>query len=127
MIPGGLTKAESRAYLTARLAEMSTRCDHGWDRQFQQCPDCTGNEWARFRAILAASVRSDGSLHVCDVRPKTRGKFEPRGLSLLWRRARREHLIEPIGSERSDDVKGRNSHRLEEYFTWLGAEAVTAA
>jgi hypothetical protein len=106
------------------LAAREDRCEHGYHAT-QNCPSCTpvapASEWSLFTAALKTAARADGTVHACDVRPLTHGRIEPRRLSALWKRARREGLLTEAGHERSDDVAGRNSHRMEAYYELRGA------
>lgn len=108
--------------LETALRELPGRCPgcgyhvatqgHGGDC----APVAPADEWALFTAALKTVARADGTVHACDVRPLTHGRIEPRRLSSLWKRARREGLLTEAGHERSDDVAGRNAHRMEAYY-----------
>lgn len=84
------------------------------ERRLCRKPD----EWAVFVAALKSSVRSDGTVHQSDVRPKIRGRIQPKHVGQLWRRAMRDGLISRAGYEESDDEKGRNAGRMEPYYSW---------
>lgn len=81
--------------------------------------------WALFVRTLRANVRSDGTVHACDIRPLVRGRIEPRQLSSLWRRAQSKSvgLIRQVDVERSDDVAGKNAGRPEPVYKWTGRAA----
>jgi hypothetical protein len=74
------------------------------------------DEWTFFLRTLRDAVRPDGTVHQCDVRPKLRGRIEHKRIGVLWRRARTLGLISEVGTERSDDVKGKNAGRHEPVY-----------
>lgn len=106
--------------LTAWLAGRGDRCDHGYapEQHPAICGCGTGpaSEWALFTAALREAVRDDGSVHQRDVRPRIRGRIEPKHIGQLWRKARDEGLVREAGHERSDDAAGRNAGRMEPYY-----------
>lgn len=107
-------------HLTASLAAMRGRCPHGYalpeQAALHACDADKDADYARFRALLKAAVREDGTVHACDMRPRTAGAFEPRRLSSLWKRARHERVLVEVGTERSNDEAGKNAGRWEPYY-----------
>ena len=102
------------AYLTSRPG----RCSGCGCHVATQGCRCAGGEWSLFVAALRASVREDGTVHACDVRPLVRGRIEPKHIGSSWRKARQSGLITEVGHERSDDEQGRNAGRMEPYYRW---------
>src|SRR5690348_12067946 len=109
--------------LDAYLASRTDRCPgcgyhvptqgHGGDSS----PVAPADEWAIFKAALRAAVRDDGTVHQSDVRPRIRGRIEPKHIGQLWRRARSEGLVRDTGErEPSDDVAGRNADKLDRIY-----------
>lgn len=96
-----------------------SRCSGcGYHVAIQGCRcNCEASEWSIFVAAVRASVRSDGTVHQSDVRPRIRGRINPKHIGTLWRRAKADGLIRDTGQvERSNDHLGRNSHRLEPIY-----------
>lgn len=105
------------------LRNLPGRCSTcGHHLKLQSCT-CPGGDWAIFTSALRAAVRPDGTVHPCDMRPRTRGRIERHKVSSFYRRARAEGLLVEAGHERSNDEQGRNSHRMEAYFTYRAAES----
>lgn len=110
--------------LTAALAKLPGRCPHGRHLSTMPCGDCAPTApadekaaaYQEFKRILREAVRDDGTLHACDMRPRTRDRFEPRLLSSCWRKARADRLLVEVGHERSDDERGKNAGRMEPYY-----------
>lgn len=102
-----------------RQPQRCAKC--GFHVPTQSCR-CLGSEWQLFLAALRQSVRADGTVHIKDVRPLIRKKIPAKHIGLLWRRARKEGLIEETGTwEQSDDTQGRNAHRVEMVYSWSAA------
>ena len=115
--------------LDAYLAARPDRCPLGFHlSQHPHFCGCTDmSEWAVFLAAVRAVVRDDGTVHQCDVRPKIRGRIQPKHVGILWRRAKSEGLVAEAGHERSDDLAGRNAGRMEPYYSWAPAVSEVAA
>lgn len=80
------------------------------------------DEWSLFVAALKSSVRSDGTVHVNDVRPKVRGRIAPKRIGLYWTKAQQKRLIRwENGWEQSTDAAGSNQDKLCRYYTWTSA------
>ena len=77
----------------------------------------SAEDWSTFLGAVRSVVR-DGEVHPKDLRPILRGVIEPKTLSRCYRRAKSEGLFVEAGHERSDDVAGGNTHRLEAFYTW---------
>ena len=87
------------------------------------CTDCerqrivfVADPWATFVRVLRSSVRPDGTVHACDVRPKVKGRIKPQKISSCWREAQSPaaDLIRQTDEvERSDDREGKNAGRPE--------------
>ena len=100
------------------LAHVAGRCAHGFapvhHPQFCGCTDMT--EWVIFTTALSSATcrkRCDVTcihIHQDDVRPLIKGRIEPKHIGQLYKRAKTEGLLRPIGKERSGDVEGRNTH-----------------
>lgn len=73
-------------------------------------PIAPADEWQTFLRALRSSVRSDGTVHVNDVRPKVQGIYH-KDRGLFWARARREGYIKHSHKEPSTDTKGRNTDK----------------
>lgn len=74
------------------------------------------DNWPAFLAVLRQAVRPDGTVHQSDVRPLVRDRFAPKVIASLYRRARADRVLVEIGTERSNDVAGRNAGRHEPYY-----------
>lgn len=74
------------------------------------------DEWSLFVAALKSSVRSDGTVHQSDVRPKIRGRIHPKHIGQFYARARRDGLIRELRREQSGDVAGRNTNKWEPVY-----------
>lgn len=108
--------------LNAYFANLPDRCSGcGNHLKLQSCT-CHTDDWSLFKSLVREMVRPDGTVHPCDMRPRTRGRIERHKVSSFYRRARAEGLLVEAGHERSNDEQGRNSHRMEPYFTYRGAE-----
>lgn len=104
--------------LDTYLASRTDRCACGY-HESQGC-HCPGSEWEIFlTAIRTAEL--GGLVHQSDVRPLIRGRINPNSIGACYRRARTECLLVEVDHERSDDVLGRNSHRLEPVYRLAGA------
>lgn len=85
------------------------------------------DSWSFFLRTIRESVRSDGTLHVNDVRPKIRGKVEPKRIGQFWKRAATLGLIRFKEWEQSTDEAGGNSDKLARVHLWVAAEKRVAA
>ena len=108
--------------LDSFLRSQSDRCTGcGFHLAVQGCR-CVDSEWNVFELALRSSVRDDGTVHVNDVRPKIRGRVEPKHIGSSWRRARALGLIKlipgPSGWEESTDTASRNADKLARIYTW---------
>jgi hypothetical protein len=73
------------------------------------------SEWAIFcRALREAAV--GGVVHQRDVRPLVSGRIKPQSVGRCYSRAIREGLITEVRRERSNDVAGRNTNKLEPVY-----------
>lgn len=102
--------------LDAYLATRSDRCRGCGHHPATQGCTCPGGDWTIFTAALRSAVRSDGTVHACDVRPIVRGRIAPKHIGQQWKKARDLSLLVEVGHERSDDEKGRNKGRMEPYY-----------
>lgn len=114
---------------TLALETYPGRCTHGFhpsQRTFHDCPAMPAaptSEWSLFKAAVTSAARDDGTVHQADVRPKIRGRIEPKHIGQLWRRARSEGLVRDTGErEQSNDVAGRNADKLDRIYA-LGTAA----
>lgn len=123
MIPGTHPRDLNAAFI-AKLSTRSDRCDAGWAEnqhpQFHACDYFGGSEWTTFTRVLRESVRGDGTIHQADVRPRLRGRIEPKHIGLCWKRAKRDGLVVEAGFERSNDEEGKNAHRMEAFYELTG-------
>lgn len=94
----------------------------------ETCSDCerraltVRDEWSVFLAALRKSVRDDGTVHQCDVRPLIRGKVAPKSIGTFYRRAKSCGLIVDTGQiEPSSDTAGRNSDKFSRIYRWKSA------
>lgn len=105
---------------TLGLERLADRCPMGFAPSHH--PDfcnCTDSEWHIFTAALRAVVRDDGTVHQSDVRPRIRGRIEPKHVGTLYRRAKAEGLLADTGErEPSNDVAGRNADKLDRIYRW---------
>ncbi|GGO86735.1 hypothetical protein GCM10011584_09780 [Nocardioides phosphati] len=80
------------------------------------------DEWSLFVAALKSSVRSDGTVHVNDVRPKVRGRIAHKKIGLYWTKAQQKRLIRwENGWEQSTDAVGSNQDKLARVYVWTSA------
>lgn len=105
---------------TLGLETRAGRCPCGFalpeQASLHSCNADKDADYERFRSLLNETVRADGTIHACDMRPRTAGAFEPRRLSSLWKRARNERVLVEAGTERSNDEAGKNAGRWEPYY-----------
>lgn len=101
------------AYLTS-LPGRCTTCGAHLETQGCKCP---GEEWTLFVRAIREVARPDGTVHQADVRPRIRGRVEPKHVGQFYRRARSLELIEDTGErEQSNDVAGRNADKLDRIY-----------
>jgi hypothetical protein len=97
--------------LLAYLQALPDRCDHGYaEVQHPQLCNCAEfGEWSIFARALRSVVRSDGTVHVNDVRPLVRGRIAPKHVGSLYRRAKSLGLLVDVDRwEPSTDHEGAN-------------------
>ena len=83
-----------------------------------------GDEWSIFTDALrhAAAVSADGRVHQRDVRPRVRGRVQPKHIGQFYRRAKDEQLLVDTGErEPSNDTAGRNTDKLDRIYLLRGA------
>lgn len=114
--------------MTSTRRPICTQCNHRLDYAAVLCEAdiCTScllddlrkpaDTWDFFLRTIRESVRDDGTVHQCDVRPKVRGQIEPKTIATYYRRARALRLLVEDGTERSDDVRGKNAGRHEPVY-----------
>lgn len=75
------------------------------------------SEWGVFVTAVRAAVcsrplceRPGRHVHQDDVRPRIKGRIEPKHIGQLYRRAKSEGLLAFVGKEPSGDAEGRNTH-----------------
>lgn len=107
------------------LATLPDRCDLGFHitqhPHYCACRDLT--EWVIFRTAVREVTRPDGTVHVNDIRPRIRGRIEPKRVGSLYRRAKAEGLLVDTGrKEPSSDVAGRNRDKDARIYR-IGARA----
>ena len=109
--------------LDAWASAQPGRCSYGYAQQ--QHPDlcgCSESEWAIFAAAVRAVVRTDGTVHQGDMRPRLRGKVAPKAIGTLYRRAKAEGLLVDTGErEPSNDARGRNTDKLDRIYALRSA------
>lgn len=124
----------------ATLSSAAGRCAQGFDLATQhgtggfcRCSDpapvapdgggITAAEWSLFVAAVKAVVRPDGEVHQSDMRPRIRGRIEPKAIGRCYRRAKAERLlVDTQRREESDDRAGRNTDKLDRIYA-LGVAA----
>jgi hypothetical protein len=96
----------------------SDRCGYGYaPAQHPGLCRCQESEWAVFRAAVVASVRPDGTVHQSDVRPRIKGRIEPKHIGGMYRRAKNVGLLVDTGEvEQSTDVGGRNTDKFSRIY-----------
>jgi hypothetical protein len=110
---------------TLGLDRLPDRCAHGFHEQHHPswCNCSEFGEWSIFVRAIKAAVRDDGTVHQGDVRPRIRGRIEPKHIGQLYRRARTLGLIEDTNErEPSTDAAGRNTDKTCRIYR-LGARA----
>lgn len=116
---------------TLGLEVDADRCQHGYHISqhptFCGCTEMT--EWAIFTAALASAARpgrhedcaiGERHVHQDNVRPRIRGRIEPKHIGGLYRRAKQERLLVHIGKEPSGDSEGRNTHHDSPVYALRG-------
>lgn len=104
---------------TLGLEKLPGRCVHGFAPEqhntFCACTTGPASEWSVFTTAIRAAAASsaDGLVHQRDVRPRVRGRIEPKHIGRCYTRAIQEGLLVRAGHEESDDVAGKNAGRLE--------------
>lgn len=111
---------------TLGLERLPGRCAEGYapvhHPKFCRCAQFGGTEYQTFVRVLKSVRRPDGTIHQADVRPLIRGRIEAKHVGQLYRRAVGEKIIDWTGRrEKSDDVIGRNSDKLERVYVWRAA------
>lgn len=106
------------------LAGVNGRCEHGFHPAQRELHDCAhSDDWHVFLSALRSVARDDGTVHQADMRPRIRGRIEPKVIGTLYRRARAEHIIRDTGQrEPSNDAAGRNTDKLDRIYA-LGRAA----
>ena len=109
--------------LDTYLAADPRRCAHGWALPEQAAlHSCDQSEWGIYLAALRASVTPDGYVDRTRLRNAVRGRIFHKHVGQLAKKARDLRLIADDYDqvERSTDVAGRNTHKLEPRLRWLG-------
>lgn len=105
--------------LTDWAHTQTTRCQFGFaPTQHPQLCECEApDEWSVFKRAVLGSVRRDGTVHQADVRPRIRGRIEPKHIGTMWRRAKDTGLLVDTGErEPSNDAAGRNTDKLDRIY-----------
>lgn len=91
------------------LTEQDGRCHGcGFHVASQGCR-CPGSDWDVFVRALKDCAKN-GVVHQNDVRPRLRGRINPKTIGPLYVKAQREGFMTQIGKEPSRDTQGRNTH-----------------
>ena len=100
------------------LATRTDRCAYGFaPAQHPGACECEHSDWHVFVRAVRAAARDDGTVHQSDVRPRIRGRIEPKRIGTLYRRAKAEGLLRDTGQvEPSTDVAGRNGDKLSRIY-----------
>lgn len=102
---------------TLGLDTRTDRCAHGFAAVHHPtfCGCTEMSEWVIFTAALRDSARA-GKVHQSDMRPRIRGRIEPKHIGQLYARAKREGLLVEVDREKSNDEAGRNTNKWEPIY-----------
>lgn len=117
---------------TLGLETFPNRCEMGFaDVHHPDLCNCSDlGEYAVFvRAVREVAAENGGTVYQSDrpdgrlgVRSRLRGRIEPKHVGTLYRRAKSEGLLADTGErEKSDDVAGKNSDKLDRIYVLRGA------
>lgn len=102
--------------LDAYLAADPTRCAHGYaPNQHPGLCGCGDAEWHIFTRALKLAADDAALVSQTRMRPLLRG-IEPKHIGQLYRRARKDGLIEVAGWEPSTDVAGGNADKQQRLY-----------